>query len=145
MGDVGDLRGAVFMSAMDTFQRGYREEVVRVPIWYHDEFMHWAWRVMSGWVRSPTPIQPLLSRPDQSWSWCGIAGCPYPYVTTGSFSSDSARRAPVETPVVSRSPISGNYRTMRPRWGAFIVDRSLGAWGGLNENGEEIIEVVKNL
>ena len=51
----------------------------------------------------------------------------------------------MDTPVVSRSPISGNYRTMRPRWGAFIVDRSLGARGGLNENGEEIIEVVENL
>ena len=66
-------------------------------------------------------------------------------MTMGSFSSDRARRAPVDTPVMSRSPISGNYRTMHPRWGAFIVDRSLGARGGLNENREEIIEVVKNL
>ena len=66
-------------------------------------------------------------------------------MTTGSFSSDSARRAPVETPVMSRSPISGNYCTMRPHWGAFIVDCSLGAQGGLNKNGEEIIEVVENL
>ena len=63
----------------------------------------------------------------------------------GSFSSDSARRAPVEAPVVSRSPVSGNYRTMHPQWGAFIVDCSLGAQGGLNENGEEIIEIVENL
>ena len=31
MGDVGDLCGAAFMSAMDMFQRGYHEEVVRVP------------------------------------------------------------------------------------------------------------------
>ena len=28
MGDIGDLRGVAFMSAMNTFQRGYREEVV---------------------------------------------------------------------------------------------------------------------
>ena len=32
MGDVGDLHGAAFMSAMDTFQRGYCEEVVRVAM-----------------------------------------------------------------------------------------------------------------
>ena len=100
---------------------------------------------MLSWVVTPTPIQPVLSRPEQSWSWCGITGCPYPYVTTGSFNNDSARRAPLEAPVVSKSPLSGNYRTMQPCWGVFIVDRSLGARGGMNENGEEIIEVVENL
>ena len=31
MGDIGDLRGVAFMSVMNTFQRGYCEEVVRVP------------------------------------------------------------------------------------------------------------------
>ena len=43
MGDVGDLCGAAFRLAMDMYQRGYHEEVVRAPIWYHNEFMHWAW------------------------------------------------------------------------------------------------------
>ena len=43
MGDVGDLHGAAFRLAMDTYQRGYCEEVVRVPVWYHDKFVHWAW------------------------------------------------------------------------------------------------------
>ena len=50
--------------------------------------------------------------------------------------------APDDMFVISCQPVQGDYRSISPRWGAFVVDQSLAAWGGRDENGDEIIETV---
>ena len=142
MGHLADGRGEAFRAALWEFRRGYREEVVHVPIWYEDAFVHWAVRMLTIWEGTPHANRLLLSRPEQWSSWCGLAGCPYPYVTTANFDMDGAIAAPDDVFVISRQPVQGNYRFINPRWGAFVVDRSLAARGGRDENGDEIIETV---
>ena len=59
-----------------------------------------------------------------------------------TFDKNGTIAAPEVVPVISRQPVQGIYRTIRPCWRAFVVDRSLGARGGRDENGDEIIEMV---
>ena len=75
MGNLADDHRESFRTALRGFGRGYQEEVVQVPIWYEDTFVHWALRMMNIWVSIPNANRLVLSRPEQRSSWCELAGC----------------------------------------------------------------------
>ena len=47
------------------------------PPWYHDQFVEWAKEIAGLAVLLDLKKHSLLLHKD----WCGLHGCPYPYVT----------------------------------------------------------------
>ena len=65
MGSLADDHRESFRTALRVFGRGYQEEVVQVPIWYEDTFIHWALRMMNIWVSIPNANRLVPGRPEQ--------------------------------------------------------------------------------
>ena len=123
---LGDARLAVLADAMTIYGLEPSRGVAWSPGWYRDNFVHWALQ----YVRLPAAtIESIVftdSRrtPTQELSWCGVAGCPYPYVTVGAVRLSSPSNIDPNATRESRSP-EINPRTIRPQWGAYVHGPSM--------------------
>ena len=100
-GFLGDGQLVVLADAMAIYGLEPSPGVAWSPGWYRDNFVHWALH----YVRLPSStINSIVwerSRPSQELTWCGVADCPYPYVTVGSVRLSS----PAEIEVGTRKAI----------------------------------------
>jgi hypothetical protein len=87
LGFLGDSQMSALNSSMAIFGAPLQTQCVWCPTWYRSNFIAWAEEVVRVHGRTERPFNLAWSRPGQGVAWCGVLGCPYPYITVGSGSA----------------------------------------------------------
>lgn len=140
-GFLGDGRMAVLSEATRRYGSEHDGSRVLSPPWYRDRFVHWAIGFIHFWSRYRGDFVLERSRPGQGDVWCGVEGCPSPYVTIVQVAPVAFHRL---DPSVGRESSEANgelSRAIRPHWGAFLTGERMAArrqnrdGGGTEEEG----------
>jgi hypothetical protein len=118
---------------MAIFRAPLQTQHVWCPTWYCSNFIAWAEEVVHVHGQTERPFNLVWSRLGQGVAWCGVLGCPYPYITVGSGSTLLLLESNRELCELAR----GEYRGFNPRWGAYLTDEYLNVWVLEQNSGEE--------
>ena len=139
-GFLGDGRTALLSEAMRIYGRGSRMTRTGAwsASWYRDRFVHWAINLIHFRTQSQAEIVLELSGVNQANSWCGLAGCPYPYVTLFQVAAVPFARLDHDVGRETCGWSREMYHNVRPRWGAFLASRPEPV--RLNRDGDDVEE-----
>jgi len=122
-GFLGDGRLAVLSEAARVFWGGsYTGRVFRA-FWYCNRFMHWAINLVHFWSWNRVEFMMEQSRQGQETMWCGLEGCPYPYVTMSQVGMTAYEHLDQSMARESRVAEIEIRCDIRPQWGVFLTDR----------------------
>jgi len=117
LGGIGDNCMSALSDALSVYGLSTASGSVLRPAWYRDRFVEWAEEMANMMVLPNLRNHNSVLRT----SWCGLVGCPYPYVTERIL-------VPIPTipgpQIVKEDPSLGHvYKHMLyPRWGASLQD-----------------------
>ena len=138
-GFLGDGRLVVLSEAAGVFWGGSYSGRVFGAFWYRNRFMHWAINLVRFWSRNRVEFVMEQSRQGQETMWCGLEGCPYPYVTMSPVGLTAYEHLDQSMARESRVAEIEIRRDIRPQWGAFVTDRRP-VVRNLNRDGDEAVE-----
>ena len=115
---LGDSCLAVLSNAIGLFSVGAHLGAAWRLVWYWGNFMHWAVNLVDYTQQRNVEFVMELRRRGQEMGWCELEGCPYLYVTRQLYGFQSTNILNPEVVRVSRVPKAGDYRSIRPHWGA---------------------------
>ena len=131
MGTLGDGRMSALSDALSVYGVHSAGSTLRPP-WYRDKFVEWAEEIANLAVLPDLTKHTTLSRAN----WCGLRGCPYPYVTEQIL----APRAEHPGRLVLKERIYPAHvyeRMLYPRWGFSKRDANEGQAEEEEEEEEE--------
>lgn len=139
-GFLGDGRTALISEAMNIYGNESRTRRTRAwnAAWYRNYFTHWAISLIHFKTRSREEIELRRSGEGQQNAWCGLAGCPYPYVTVSQVAVVPYARLDHDVGKEVCGWSTDVHHDLRPRWGAYVVNRPEPT--NLNRDGEEVVE-----
>ena len=132
LGAIGDGRLSALSDTFSVYGGGTTVWGAMRPVWYRDQFVEWADEISRLWV---LPVldrhNPILQR-----NWCGLIGCPYPYVTERILAPTHGSPG---VQVIAENPLPTHVydRLLYPRWGAHLRDSEEGTLGVEEEENDE--------
>ena len=77
LGAIGESHLSALSNTLSVYGAGAMDWGVLRPAWYRGQFLEWAEEIARLWVLLVLDRHNPIRRRD----WCGLVGCPYPYVT----------------------------------------------------------------
>jgi len=135
LGGVGDNRMTALSDVLLVYGFSAMAGTVLRPVWYHDHFVEWAEQIAQFSVLPDIHVHHSA----YCGAWCGMAGCPYPYVTRRIIGLSVT--SPGTTIIREDSRPDHVYeRMLYPQWGAELRHGDTGQvvadeeWEDENEN-----------
>ena len=131
-GAIGDSRSAALFDALTVYSVAGENHPSWRPFWYRDRFNAWAQEILQ------LPRLPNIRNHSIEWrdNWCGMVGCPYPYVSTALGAEVGVHNLPSFIAKEDPSPGPNVNRMCFPHWGAHLVNGEP-AWEEVEKEKEE--------
>ena len=124
---LGDDRMATLSEAARAYGSEHDGGRAPSPPWYRSNFVHWAITFIHFWSRFRGDFVLERSQPGEDTAWCGVEGCPYPYVTAFQVAPVPFRRLDPNAARETRETEGNLRRSTRPHWSTFIYGDGLAA------------------